>query len=81
MTTETTIYDEVAQFLATLSAEKVLDYHLPEPVKLRLRILLEKQQTEVLTADEKREVEYHLIVNNILSLAKAKARCMLSAAF
>lgn len=74
MTTQLTIYDEIAAFLTSLSAEKVLAYHLPEHAKLRLSELLERQQTEVLTEAESREVEHHLVINNIISLAKARAR-------
>ncbi len=77
MTTQLTIYDEIAAFLASLSAEKVLAYQLPESMKLRLSGLLEKQQVEVLTEEERREVEHHLVINNIISLAKARARSIM----
>ena len=78
MTAQFSIYDEIAAFVACLSAEKVLAYHLPDQMKLRLTELLEKQQTEELSETERREVEHHLVINNIISLAKARARRMLS---
>jgi flagellar biosynthesis component FlhA len=74
MTTTLTIYDEIADFLASLSPDKVLAYHLSDNVKKRLNSLLDKQQVETLTEVERREVEHHLVINNIISLAKARAR-------
>ncbi|MFN0173605.1 MAG: hypothetical protein ACKVU0_03065 [Saprospiraceae bacterium] len=78
MTAQVTIYDEIAEFLASLSAEKVLSYKISEGTKARLNELLEKQQVNDLTEVERREVEHHLVINNIISLAKARARQMLS---
>lgn len=77
MTTQHTIYDEIAEFLAGLSAEKVLAYHVPKAMKQRLNELLERQQEGMLTEAERREVEHHLIINNIISLAKARAKSLL----
>ncbi|MEQ1744236.1 MAG: hypothetical protein ABMA02_02340 [Saprospiraceae bacterium] len=79
MTAQRTIYDEIAELLASLSAEKVLAYHLPNPMKNRLTELLEKQQQAELTEEERREVEHHLVINNIISLAKARAKLFLVA--
>jgi len=78
MTAQATIYDEIAEFLANLSAEKVLSYKISDAMKARLNELLEKQQANDLTEVERREVEHHLVINNIISLAKARARRMLS---
>lgn len=78
MTVQRTIYDEIAEFMASLSADKVLAYRLPAPMKLRLSELLEKQQTTDLTEEERREVEHHIVINNIISLAKARAKRMLA---
>ena len=47
-------------------------------MKLRLNELLEKQQAENLSETERREVEHHLVINNIISLAKARARRLVS---
>jgi hypothetical protein len=77
MTTSLTIYDEIADFLASLSPDKVLAFHLSDNVKKRLNSLLDKQQLGTLTEVERREVEHHLIINNIISLAKARARKLL----
>ncbi len=78
MTAQVTIYDEIAEFLASLSAEKVISYSISERMKLRLNELLEKQQVENLSENERREVEHHLVINNIISLAKARARRLVS---
>lgn len=78
MTAQVNIYDEIAAFVASLSAEKVLAYHVPEQMQSRLAELLEKQQTGEISESERREIEHHLVINNIISLAKARARRMLS---
>jgi hypothetical protein len=78
MATQITIYDEIAELLASLSAEKILAYRISEGMKSRLNELLEKQQINDLTEVERREVEHHLVINNIISLAKARARRTLS---
>ncbi|MBC7775699.1 MAG: hypothetical protein H7246_09705 [Phycisphaerae bacterium] len=78
MVAQITIYDEIAELLANLSAEKVLSYKISDGMKVRLNELLEKQQANELTEVERREVEHHLVINNIISLAKARARRMLS---
>ena len=78
MATQITIYDEIAELLASLSAEKILAYRISEGMKSRLNELLEKQQINDLTEVERREVEHHLVINNIISLAKVRARRTLS---
>ena len=80
MATQITIYDEIAELLASLSAEKILAYRISEGMKSRLNELLEKQQINDLTEIERREIEHHLVINNIISLAKARARRTLSIA-
>ena len=79
MIAQATIYDEIAEFIASLSAEKILAYKISDGMKARLNELLDKQQIDDLTEVERREVEHHLVINNIISLAKAKARQLLSA--
>jgi len=78
MATQITLYDEIAELLASLSAEKILAYRISEGMKSRLNELLEKQQINDLTEVERREVEHHLVINNIISLVKARARRTLS---
>jgi|GEM_PF-1815858 len=78
MTVQHTIYDEIAEFMASLSAEKVLAYHVSKQMTYRLSELLEKQQTSELSEGERREVEHHLVINNIISLAKARAKRILA---
>jgi hypothetical protein len=67
MIATTNIFDEVAGFLASLSAERVLAYQVSASTKQRLSDLLEKQQSQTLSEEERREVEHHLIINNIIN--------------
>ena len=67
------IYDEVATFMASMNPVKVVAFKASEAHQARLDLLLDKQQDEDLTADEKSEIEHYLMLNRIIGLAKARA--------
>ena len=67
------IYDEVATFMASMNPAKVVAFKASEAHQARLDLLLDKQQDEDLTADEKSEIEHYLMLNRIIGLAKARA--------
>ena len=73
------IYDEVATFMASMNPAKVVAFKASEAHQTRLDLLLDKQQNEGLTADEKSEIEHYLMLNRIIGLAKARAINLLSA--
>lgn len=67
------VYDELAFFLANLSPRKVLAYKASEKAQKRVNVLLEKNASVGLTADENAEMERYMTVEHIVRLAKAKA--------
>lgn len=73
------IYDEVATFMASMNPAKVVAFKASEAHQARLDLLLDKQQDEDLTADEKSEIEHYLMLNRIIGLAKARAINLLAA--
>ncbi len=67
------VYDELAFFLANLSPRKVLACKASPKAQERVNILLEKNSSIGLTADENAEMERYMTVEHIVRLAKAKA--------
>ena len=73
------IFEELADWLAQLAPEKVLEYRTSLRAQERLNHLLEKNKTrDGLTADEDKEVEHFMLLNHIISMAKSKALLQLS---
>ena len=68
------VFEELADFLAGMNPEKVLSFRTSKKSQERLKELLEKNKSSsVLTTVEKREVEHFMILEHIVSLAKARA--------
>jgi hypothetical protein len=68
-----TVYDEVANFMATMNPEKVIAFKPSEANQNRFDLLLDKQKQNKLSAEEKSEIEHYLMLNRIIGLAKAQA--------
>ncbi len=73
------VYDELAQFLASLSPRRVLAYKSSSKAQERVNALLLKNKAEGLNAEENAEMERFMSVEHIVRLAKAKALQKLSA--
>jgi hypothetical protein len=71
-------YDSLADFMAMLDPKKVLEFHAPEAIQLRVNSLLEKQETTSLEAQEQVELDHYLILEHIVRLAKSRARLRLA---
>lgn len=67
------IYEELAQFLASLSPRKVLAYKASVKAQERVNILLQKNKEAGLSVEENAEMERYMAVEHIVRLAKAKA--------
>jgi hypothetical protein len=74
-----TVYDEVADFMASMNPEKVIAFKPSKSNQKRLDFLLDKQKEIALTDVERNELEHYLILNRIIGLAKARAFNMISA--
>ena len=72
------VYDDLAQFLASLSPRRVIAYKATPKAQARVNELLEKNRTIGLTEEENAEMERHMTVEHIVRLAKAKALQRLS---
>jgi hypothetical protein len=74
-----TVYDEVANFMATMNPAKVIAFKPSKANQNRLDFLLDKQLETDLSSKEKSELEHFLILNRIIGLAKARALNLVSA--
>ena len=68
------VFDELADLLASMDPDKVLAFRTSEKAQLRLDELLEKnKKTEGLSESEQSEIEHFMLLEHIVSLAKARA--------
>lgn len=74
MSAATTVYDQIADFMASMDPNKVIAFKASPENQNRLDQLLDKQKLRGLTRKEKTELEHYLIINRIIGLAKARAR-------
>ncbi len=73
MTAHYTAYDEIAAFIAGMDPRKLIQYQASTPLQNRVDTLLEKNQEQGLSADEKNELEHYLVLDHLISLAKIRA--------
>lgn len=72
------VYDQIAEFMASMSPQKVVAFKASDVNQKRLDLLLDKQKLEGLSDKEKSELEHYLIINRIIGLAKARAMQILT---
>lgn len=72
------IYEEIAEFIAAMNPKKILTFQATVDQQERFEELLEKEKGSGLTAEEKAELDRYLMVNQLVSLAKARARRQLA---
>jgi len=73
-----TLTDVVTDFLSSApSLEGIAAYRLPDDLQRRAHELLEKNRDDVLTEDERAEMEEFREIDHLLTLIKAKARIRL----
>jgi hypothetical protein len=78
MTAFQSIYDSLAEFMATLDPIRVLGFHAPTKIQKRVEELLDKKQQEELSLTEQEELDHYLILEHIVRLAKSRARLHLA---
>ena len=78
MRTALNVYGSFADFIASLDPIKVLSYHAPESIQMRLDELLEMQKDTSLSKAEQEELDHFLILEHIVRLSKSKARLQIS---
>ena len=71
-------YEELVQFIASLSPRGVLDFKPSEAARERVWDLIERQKAAALPAEEKAELDHYLEIEHLMRLAKARARQLVS---
>ena len=72
-------YEEVVEFIAAGSSpEDVAAFRPSEAARRRVEALVEHEKTAGLTENERSELDHTLAVEQIMRLAKARARLYLS---
>ncbi|MEM8524639.1 MAG: hypothetical protein AAGG68_08340 [Bacteroidota bacterium] len=68
------VFDELADLLAGMNPDKVLAFRTSKTSQLRLQELLEKNKSSKgLSQKETTEIEQFMLLEHIVSLAKARA--------
>lgn len=73
------IYDEIVNFIATANPKKVIEFRPSSETQNRLENLIFKEKTKELTTEEKSELDYYMLLEHLMRLAKARAHEMLKA--
>ena len=71
-------YEELVQFIASLSPREVVEFKPSEAAQQRVWDLLDRQKTATLPAEEKSELDHYLEIEHLMRLAKARARQLLT---
>ena len=70
-----TLFAEIIDFLtSTPTPEQIIAYKPSERLEQRLRYLLEQNRQDVLTADERDELDEFLRMNHFMNMMKIRAR-------
>ncbi|BAY65255.1 hypothetical protein NIES22_53580 [Calothrix brevissima NIES-22] len=76
----TKVYDEIIDFIAAgTTPQSVVNFQLSDSTKERLEYLVYQHKIGELTPEDKKELDYFLTLEHIMTLAKAKAHQYLSA--
>jgi hypothetical protein len=71
-------YEELVQFIASLSPREVINFTPSESARQRVWELIERQKTTPLPSEEKSELDHYLEIEHLMRLAKARARQLLA---
>jgi hypothetical protein len=76
----TKVYDEIIDLIAAgTTPQSVIDFHLSATAGERLEDLVYKHQMGELTPEENKELDDFLVLEHIMTLAKARAYKYISA--
>ena len=65
---------EVANFIAMTDPAKVLTFRPSEETRQRVSDLIEREKTDGISEDEKRELDYYMQLEHLMRMAKIYAR-------
>lgn len=73
-----TIFDVITDFLAAEpSPQEIIAYHLPDDLRQRADYLLERNGEDLLTAEEREEMQEFMNADEMFSLLKTKMKLKL----
>ena len=73
-----TVFDVITDFLATEpSPQEIIDYHLPDDLQARADYLLERNREDLLTSEEREEMQEFMNADEMFSLLKTKMKLKL----
>lgn len=72
------VYDSVADFIATMNPQKVMELKADPEMQQRLEELLDQEKSNGLSLEEKDELDHYVVLERLIRLAKAKAQYLLS---
>ena len=69
------LFDDVLDFLAsTPTPEQIVEFEPSESLKQRLAYLMEQNRHDILSADERAELDEFLRMNHFMNMLKLRAR-------
>lgn len=73
-----TVFDVITDFLATQpSPQEIIAYHLPDDLQQRADYLLERNGEDLLTPEEREEMQEFMNADEMFSLLKTKMKLKL----
>jgi hypothetical protein len=73
-----TVFDVITDFLATEpSPQEIIAYHLPDDLQERADYLLENNAEDLLTSEEREEMQEFMNADEMFSLLKTKMKLKL----
>lgn len=70
-------FDDLINFLAQLAPEQVLAFKPSEATIQRVQRLLEREKEGLITLEEREELDQYLLQEDLMVIAKARARLQL----
>ncbi|MCK6694023.1 MAG: hypothetical protein L6Q97_18220 [Thermoanaerobaculia bacterium] len=71
-------FDDLINFLAHLAPEQVLAFKPSEATIQRVQWLLEREKEGLISSEEREELDQYLLQEDLMVIAKARARLQLS---
>ncbi len=78
--TATRAFDEIVNFIASVSPEKVIAFRPTQTTQKRVEELIFKEKTSTLAMEEKTELDDFLVLEHLMRMAKARAHFLISVA-
>jgi len=69
-----TVYDHVADYIARMNPQLVLELKAPEAMSIRLEDLIDQEKEGTLSPEEKDELDHYIVLERLIRLSKAHAR-------